>query len=107
MLASCRIRGSANDEAAAPTAPARIVPAGISDLALETAAFVGLRTISVSKLRHTNAMKPSVLPSRRLDGAGSAGAAASCVTMLRPADEAAVDWAFRSLTASGVCGAAQ
>jgi ethanolamine transporter EutH len=52
--------------------------------------------ISVSMATHTNEMKPIIVPSYRLLGAGVAAVAATlCATMLRPADEAAATRALR------------
>src|SRR5437763_1150858 len=69
MLANLRISGSADVEAAAAPATGDFVPAGISARAPGTVSLPGRRTISVSRLKHTAAINPSVLPPGRLGGA--------------------------------------
>ena len=52
-------------------------------------------TAKVSMLTNTNDRKPIIRALYGLDGAGRSGAAALCVTRLRPVEEAAIAWALR------------
>src|SRR5580700_311736 len=81
IFANFRIRESETGEPAGRTAWAATACAG--------AGLVGRRTTKITTLKKTIAMKPRALVSLRVDGAGSSGTGGFCVTMLRPADEAA------------------
>src|SRR5579884_1790771 len=86
MLASFRINGPQGDEVAVATAltDACTFPAPVSDSVPAREALEARRTKRVTMLKNTNAMKPIIRTSYRLDGAGCAGAAeALCETMLR------------------------
>src|ERR1700681_3078271 len=98
MLTSRRSSGPPGGEATAGAVPAdaRTRSADVSDVTLATGALTGRRMIRVSMATHTNEMKPIIVPSYRLPGAGAAAEAATLsATILRPAEEAAATRALR------------
>ena len=91
MLANLRINGTPEEGAVALAACSSCTaPAVPSDFALTIGTLAGRRMMSVSVPMHTNEMKPINLLSYRLRDIGWSGAPETfCVTVLRPADEAA------------------
>src|SRR5579862_2703942 len=88
MLTSRRSSGPRCGEATAGAVPADAGTRSVegSDFTLTIGALAGRRMIRVSVATQIKDMKPIIVPSYRLLGAGGAvGAAILCTTMLRPA----------------------